>query len=108
MASNIEGNVFMDSSDPIYQEFITYMHLSDTLIAQATKDEIAEAARILAMQAAHYARTFGELPIPELEHLLDPASMDKESVGLLRDGTAALVGVLATLTSSPGDYVSLQ
>jgi hypothetical protein len=98
----------MDLSDPVYQEFITYMRLSDTLIAQATKDEIAEAARVLAMQAAHYARTFGELPIPELEHLLDSASMDKESVGLLRDGTAALVGVLATLTSSPADYVSLQ
>jgi hypothetical protein len=98
----------MDSSYPVYQEFITYMRSSDTLIAQATKDEIAETARVLAMQVAHCARTFGELPIPELEHLLDPASMDKDSVGLLRDGTAALVGVLATLTSGTVADVPLQ
>jgi len=98
----------MDSSDPVYQEFITYMHLSDTLIAQATKEEIAEVVRVPAMQAAHYARTFGELPIPDLEHLLDPASMDKDSVGLLRDGTAALVGVLASLTALPMDDLPLH
>lgn len=98
----------MDSSDPVYQEFITYMQLSDALVAQATKDEIVETARVLAMQAAHYARTFGELPIPDLEHLLDTASVDKESVGLLRDGTAAFVGVLATLTTSPMDDTPLQ
>ncbi|HJV91919.1 MAG TPA: hypothetical protein VJ572_00515 [Azonexus sp.] len=67
------------------------------MIADATKDDLAETARILAMQAAHFARYFGELPLPDLAHLLSRAKLDDESVGLLRDGAEALVGVLASV-----------
>jgi hypothetical protein len=51
----------MDTSNPIVQEFSAYWRLSEDLIADATKEELVEVARILGMQAAHYARTFGEL-----------------------------------------------
>lgn len=64
------------------------------MIANATKEDLAEVARILAMQSAHYARKYGELQLPDLAHLLSMAKLDDESVGLLRDGTEALVGVL--------------
>lgn len=79
-----------------------YWQLSEEMIAGATKEDIAEAARILAMQAAHYARKFGELPIPNLAHLLLATTVDEDSVGLLRDGTEALVGVLAMVTGAGG------
>lgn len=72
------------------------------MIADATKEDIAEIARILAIQAAHYARTFGELPIPNLAHLLSSTTLDDESIGLLRDGTEALVGMLALVTGVGG------
>lgn len=72
------------------------------MIADATKEDIAEVARILAMQAAHYARKFGELPIPDLGHLLSATTLDEESVGLLRDGTEALVGIMAMVTGVGG------
>lgn len=68
------------------------------MIANATKEDIAEAVRILAMQAAHYARKFGELQLPDLAHLLSATTMDDESVALLRDGSQALVGVLGMVT----------
>ena len=93
----------MNSSNPVFQEFQAYWHLSEEMIAQATKEDIAETARILAMQAAHFARKYGELQLPDLAHLLSATSVDDESVGLLRDGTEALVGVLGIVTGGIGE-----
>ena len=64
------------------------------MIADASKEELAEAARILGMQAAHYARKYGELQLPDLAQLLSATTLDDDRLGLLRDGTEALVGVL--------------
>lgn len=84
----------MDANNPAFQEFRAYWKLSEDLIENASKDDLAETVRILAMQSAHYARKFGELEIPDLDHLLTGISMDDDSVGLLRDGAEALIGVL--------------
>jgi hypothetical protein len=91
----------MDTSNPTFHEFRAYWQLSEDLIADATKDELAEVARILGMQAAHYARTFGELAIPDMTHLLANTA-DEVSVGLLRDGTIALVGILGIVKGVGG------
>ena len=77
--------------------------MSEEMIANATKDDLAEVARILAMQAAHYARKYGEMQLPDLAHLLSATTVDNDSVGLLRDGTEALVGVLAMVTGEIGE-----
>jgi len=87
----------MNEDNPAFDEFRAYWQLSEQMIATATKEEIAEAARILALQAAHYARKYGELQLPDLSALLSATSLDENTVGLLRDGTQALVGVLATV-----------
>lgn len=92
----------MEQSDPNFQEFRAYWQLSEELIADATKDDLAEVARILALQAAHYARKYGEAQLPDLAHLLSATTLDDQSVGLLRDGTEALVGVLAMVTGMGG------
>jgi hypothetical protein len=90
----------MDTINPTFQEFRAYWKLSEEMIAEASKDDLAEAARILAMQAAHYARKYGEVQLPDLAHLLAATTVDEDSVGLLRDGTEALVGVLAIVTGA--------
>jgi hypothetical protein len=87
----------MDTNNPSFDEFKDYWQWSEEMINDASKKELAEAARVLAMQAAHYARKYGELELPDIAQLLAATSLDEESVGLLRDGTAALVGVLATV-----------
>jgi hypothetical protein len=92
----------MESSNPTFQEFSAYWKLSEEMIAEASKEDLAEAARILAMQAAHYARKYGEAQLPDLAHLLSATAVDDDSVGLLRDGTEALVGVLAMVTGAGG------
>jgi hypothetical protein len=92
----------MEPSSRIFDEFRAYWQLSEELIADASKEDLAEVARILAMQAAHYARKYGEMQLPDLAHLLSTTSPDDENVGLLRDGTEALVGVLAMVTGVGG------
>ena len=72
------------------------------MIAKASKDDLAEVARILAMQSAHYARKYGELQLPDLANLLSATHIDDESAGLLRDGAEALVGVMAMVTGVGG------
>jgi hypothetical protein len=92
----------MDAKNPTFQEFSAYWKLSEEMITDATKDDLAEAARILAMQAAHFARKYGEMQLPDLHHLLSATHVDEDSIGLLRDGTEALVGVLAMVTGVGG------
>jgi hypothetical protein len=91
----------MDTRSQTFHEFPAYWQLSEDLIADATKEEIAEVARILGMQAAHYARQFGELAIPDMTHLLANTA-DEANVGLLRDGTIALVGILGIVKGVGG------
>jgi hypothetical protein len=84
-------------NNPVFQEFQAYWQLSEEMITSASKEEIAEVARILAMQSAHYARKYGEMELPDLAHLLSATTIDDDNVALLRDGTEALVGVLAVV-----------
>lgn len=92
----------MDTKNETFQEFRAYWQLSEEMIAGASKEDIAQVARILALQAAHYARKYGEHELPDLAHLLSATSLDDDSLGLVRDGTEALVGVLAIVTGMGG------
>jgi hypothetical protein len=93
----------MDNTNPTFSEFSAYWQLSEELIAKSSKEDLAEVARILALQAAQYARKYGEFQLPDLAGLLIASSLDEQSLGLLRDGTVALVGVLGMVTSGELD-----
>lgn len=95
----------MDKRNPVFEEFCGYWQLSEEMIAKASKDDLAETARILAMQAAHMTRKYGEQPLPDLAHLLSASTLDDESIAILRDGTEALVGVLATVSGGTLDEI---
>lgn len=45
----------MNANDQTFLEFRAYWKLSEEMIADATKEDLVDAARILAMQAAHFA-----------------------------------------------------
>jgi len=90
-------------TDETFAEFKAYWNLSDELVEKATKEQLAEAARILALQSAHYARKYGELPLPSLFELLKATQLDRPKVELLRDGTQAFVGVLAVVVGGIDD-----
>jgi len=90
-------------ADQVFAEFNAYWKLSDELVQKATKEQLAETARILALQSAHYARKYGELPLPALFELLKATDLDSPKIALLRDGTEAFVGVLAVVVGGIED-----
>jgi hypothetical protein len=93
----------MDKNDPVIQEFIGYWRLSEEMATKASKEEVVETARILAMQVAHFTRKYGEQELPDFSHFLSASSVDNESISLLRDGSEAFVGVLATVSGGALD-----
>ena len=83
--------------DETFAEFKAYWNLSEELIGKATKEQLAETARHPRPAERPLPRKYGELPLPSLFELLKAAKLDPPKVALLRDGTEALVGVLAVV-----------
>lgn len=75
-----------------------YLELADTLIAKADKVEVAETARLLALNLAHYRRLHGEIPFDETMALLDDGTQ-QEQIQLVSDGMEILIGVLGNIVS---------
>jgi hypothetical protein len=75
--------------------FAQYNKLADMLIAQASKDQIAECARLLALNLAHYQSKYGDLPLDETLAMVDADEPN--------DDQENLVGVLGTVVSGLGE-----
>lgn len=71
-----------------------YLNLADQLTEVASKDELVECARLIALNLAHYELRYGQLP---LEEVLDAAFNDEandQQIELTIKGMETLVGVL--------------
>ena len=71
------------------QKFVAYLGVSDTLIEQATKEEIAEVARVLALHVAHYRQRYGDVSIEESLEMLRTEKISDEMAKTLADGKDA-------------------
>lgn len=72
--------------------------LARRLVSQASRDELAEAARLLALNLACYQHRYGPLPLKE--PAFPPAELDEAQVALVTNGTEILVTVLEGLRLS--------
>lgn len=79
--------------------FEQYYKLSDTLVERATKEQLAESARLLALSVAHYQIKHGDLPLDETLAMVDAAEPNDEQLKLLVRGMENLVGVLGNVIS---------
>lgn len=82
--------------------FGQYIKLADQLIEKSSKDEIAECARLLALNLAHYQSKFGELPLDETIGLIGMGKPNTEQLQLMAAGMETLVGVLANVVMGIG------
>ena len=83
--------------------FQRYYKLANWLIDEASKEELAECARLLAVNLAHYQGKFGEIPLDDTLSILDAAELNDEQAVLMRDGMEILVGVLGGALSGLGE-----
>ena len=84
-------------------EFQQYYTLADRLMEDASKEQLAECARLLALNLAHYQGKFGELPLDETLAIINATEPNDEQAVLLRDGMEVLVGVLGSVLSGIGE-----
>lgn len=83
--------------------FTEHYKLADLLIEQASKEQLAECARLLALNLAHYQGLYGEVPLSDTLALLDATEPNDEQALLLADGMEVLIGVLGSVLSGLGE-----
>lgn len=83
--------------------FQQYYKLADVLIEQASKEQLAECARLLALNLAHYQGLYGEVPLGETLAILEASEPSDDQSKLLADGMEILVGVLGNVLSGLGE-----
>lgn len=81
------------------ETFAKYYTLADKLIEKVSKEDLAETARLLALNIAHYQSKYGELPLDETLSMLGMASPNDEQLVILNNGMEILVGVLGNVVS---------
>lgn len=83
--------------------FNQYLNLADQLLSVSSKEDIAECARLLAINVAHYQSVYGDLT---LDATLDAAYSDEPNqaqIDLMASGMETLVGVLGGVTADVGN-----
>lgn len=83
--------------------FNQYYALADQLIAQASKEDLAECARLLALNLAHYQGRFGELPLEDTLATLEAPEPNAAQAQLLTRGMETFVGLLGNVMSGLGE-----
>lgn len=76
------------------QTFGEYMKVEAELMKLATKEDVLEAARLLALNLAHYELKYGELPLDDVLATLAMDQPNDEQVELLNKGMQNLIGML--------------
>ncbi len=65
-------------------------------VAKALRQpDLAECARLLALNVAHYKAKYGELPLEEHQAMLEANDIDEDLVKLLASGVLEMISVLA-------------
>ena len=86
-------------------DFAAYSRLADSLIERTTKDEIADVARLLALNCGYYQTRFGDVPQDVLLRMVSAENLDSETATLLVAGMQNLVSALAEVKGLADDLV---
>ncbi|MEO5655045.1 MAG: hypothetical protein ABIR00_03560 [Nitrosospira sp.] len=63
----------------------------------ANKAELAECARLLAMNVAHYQMRYEKLPLDETLAMIDAPTPNNEQLELVANGMETMAGVLGSV-----------
>ncbi len=79
------------------QELSKLYDLTDLLIDKASKDDLAETAKLLAVNLSHYQMKYGELPLDETMALFDTDKPNDAQTEMLANGMKNLIGLLGNV-----------
>lgn len=75
-------------------DFKEAYQVADQLIEAASKEQLADAMRILAVQVAHYQQRYCDEPLANYEAMMRTQRLDAATALLLAQGMETLIGVL--------------
>lgn len=76
------------------RRFQQYLQIADQLAKVATKEDLAECARLLAINIAHYESVHGALPLDETLVMAYAEKPNQAQIDLMTRGMETMVGVL--------------
>jgi hypothetical protein len=79
-------------------DFAAYSRLADSLIERTTKEQLADVARLLALNCGYYQTRFGDVPQDVLLRMVRAEDLDPETATLLVTGMQNLISALAEVT----------
>jgi hypothetical protein len=74
-----------------------YLQVADQLVSIATKEDLAEALRLVAMNVAHFQSKYGELPLDETLAVAYTDEPNQTQLQLTADGMEVMIGVLGSV-----------
>jgi len=87
-------------------KFRQYKEIADQLIEIADKEQLAECARLLALNVAHYEMQYGALPLDETLATTSSGKPNDQQAELVAKGMEVMVGVLGNIMQGLEDRVS--
>jgi hypothetical protein len=83
-----------------------YSEIAEQLIKIADKEQLAECARLLAMNVAHYEMKYGALLLEEILATTQSGTPNDQQAELMAKGTETLVGMLGNVMQGFDKQVS--
>jgi hypothetical protein len=84
-------------------DFPAYARLADQRIEQATKDQLADVAALLALTMGWYQQRYGDVPQEALLQMVRAESLNDDTRALRSAGMQNLVSALAEVTGLTDD-----
>ena len=76
-----------------------WLTLAERVVRKSKKEHLAETARLLALNLAHYQIRFGEIPLENFAKLMETQEIDDETARHVATGMENLVGVLGLVAA---------
>ena len=83
-----------------------YSEIAEQLIRIADKEQLAECARLLAMNVAHYEMKYGAMLLEEILATTQSGTPNDQQAELMAKGTETLVGMLGNVMQGFDKQVS--
>jgi len=84
-------------------DFAAYNRLADSLIERTTKEQLADVARLLALNCGYYQTRYGDVPQDVLLRMVKAEALELETATLLVTGMQNLISALAEVTGPADD-----
>jgi len=76
------------------EDFVAHAFSADELIAKATKEQLAEVGKLMALNIGWYHQRYGDVPQEELLAMVQGEMLGDDGMRLLRAGMENLVSAL--------------